>query len=119
MDQPEVLLMDMASWLPPEAHFCSAVELRACVAGLSPEAAAAVMDQPEVLLMDMASWLPQELMDTDEDSDDEDEGAAAADGEEQMTLLQLAHVSGCLLCDMRAWLCRADSKKYNANLQLH
>jgi hypothetical protein len=55
------------------------------------------MDQPEILLMEMASWLPQELMDTDDDSDDEDDGAAAAedDGEEQMTLLQLAHVSGC------------------------
>jgi hypothetical protein len=57
------------------------------------------MDQPETLLLDMAAWLPQELMDTDEASDDEDDDAAAADGDEAMTLLQLAHVSRWLLCD--------------------
>jgi hypothetical protein len=67
------------------------------------------MDQPETLLLDMAAWLPQELMDTDEDSDDDDDDVAAADGEEQMTLLQLAHVSWFMLLNTHVGVCMAVS----------
>jgi hypothetical protein len=72
-----------------------------------------VLDQPEVLLMNMASWLPQEMMDAEDDSSDDDDvqqdNAAAAgqqqgDEQEQMTLLQLAHVSSCYVHGARAYI---------------